>query len=119
MLLVVEDDVLVRTTLADGLEEEGFAVIEAEDAAAALAMLDRHGDITAMLTDINLPGGADGFALAQAARALRPDLPIVYISGRYAATDPERSVARSRFLAKPFLPTVAGETLRRLLAGAD
>lgn len=116
MLLVVEDDTLVRLTLVDGLEEEGFSVLEAEDADAALALLHGRRDIDAMLTDINLPGGRDGFELAVAARALRPDLPIVYASGRYGGADPARSVAGARFLAKPFAPANAGITLRGLLA---
>lgn len=117
VLLVVEDDGLVRLTLVDAMRDQGFTVLEAEDASEAMQLLQSRGDIAGMLTDINMPG-QDGFDLARQARALRPGLPIVYASGRYAATDAARSVAGSRFLAKPFAPALAGRTLRSLMHGA-
>lgn len=111
LLLVVEDDFLVRLTLADGLSESGFEVLEAGDAQEALAILVERPGITAMLTDINLPGGSDGFALARAARVVRPDLPVVYASGRYTGVEEGRGVPGARFLAKPFTPSLAVEVL--------
>jgi CheY-like chemotaxis protein len=83
VLLVVEDDLLVRLTLVDALSDGGFEVVEAADAKEALTLVCDRDDIAAMLTDINLPGGSDGFALARAARVIRPHLPVVYASGRY------------------------------------
>jgi CheY-like chemotaxis protein len=112
VLLVVEDDFLVRLTLADSLADSGFEVLEAADAQEALALLCNRADILAMLTDINLPGGSDGFALARAARVLRPDLPVVYASGRYAGIEDGRGVPGARFLAKPFTPSLAVQVLR-------
>lgn len=117
VLLVVEDDFLVRLTLVDALADDGFDVLEASDATEALDLVCARGDITAMLTDINLPGQADGFALARAARVVRPGLPIVYASGRYSAAEPGKAVDGARFLAKPFTPALAGATVRDLLAG--
>ncbi len=114
-LLVVEDDVLVRMTLVDVLTVDGFDVLEAEDATQALDLICNQPRIAAMLTDINLPGGADGFALAQAVRVVRPGLPVVYASGRYSAVEAGKAVSGARFLAKPFTPALAALALRELL----
>jgi len=116
VLLVVEDDFLVRLTMADALTDGGFEVIEAGDAREALGMICERNDISAMLTDINLPGGEDGFALARAVRVIRPDLPVVYASGRYTAAETGKSVDGSRFLAKPFAPSLAADVIRDLIA---
>ncbi len=116
VLLVVEDDFLVRLTMADALTDGGFEVIEAGDAREALSRICERSDISAMLTDINLPGGEDGFALARAVRVIRPDLPVVYASGRYSAAESGKSVEGSRFLAKPFTPSVAADVIRYLIA---
>jgi CheY-like chemotaxis protein len=110
LLLLVEDDPLVRTTLAEALADAGFEVIEAEDAETALDMVAARADLAVLLTDINLPG-ADGFALARAARRLRPELPVVYASGRYGEADPRRALPDAAFLAKPFSVTSAVKTL--------
>ncbi len=110
LLLLVEDDALVRSTLAEGLIDAGFEVIEAETAEAALNLIATRTDIAVLLTDINLPG-ADGFALARAARRLRPRLPVVYASGRYREADPRRGLPDAPFLAKPFSVSSAIATL--------
>ena len=115
VLLVVEDDFLVRLTLVDALSDDGFDVLEAADAQEALNHVCARPDIAAMLTDINLPGGADGFALARAVRVIRPGLPIVYASGRYAVADNGKTVEGTRFLAKPFTPSLAAAVLRDLM----
>jgi DNA-binding NtrC family response regulator len=115
VLLVVEDDFLVRLTMADALTDGGFEVIEAGDAREALSQICERNDISAMLTDINLPGGEDGFALARAVRVIRPNLPVVYASGRYTAAESGKSVDGSRFLAKPFTPSLAADVIRDLM----
>ena len=115
VLLVVEDDILVRTTLSDALGEDGFFVLEAEDAEQALDLVCTRPDIAALLTDINLPGGADGFSLARAVRVVRPGLPVVYASGRYSAAESSKAVDGAQFLAKPFTPSLAAMALRELL----
>jgi two-component system cell cycle sensor histidine kinase/response regulator CckA len=112
LLLLVEDDPLVRNTLAEALADAGFEVLEAADAESALDVVASRGDIAALLTDINLPG-ADGFVLARAARRLRPDLAVVYASGRFREPDPRRALPDAPFLAKPFSLSCAVETLER------
>lgn len=119
VLLLVEDDGLVRASLADVLDDAGFEVLEAEGAREALDLVCGPGTIDALLTDINLPGGPDGFALARAVRVLRPGLPVVYASGRFAEPERGRSVAGARFLAKPFIPSVACAILHEMLAHED
>ena len=115
VLLVVEDDFLVRLTLVDALSDLGFDVLEAEDARDALSLLCDRPDIDLILSDINLPGGSDGFALARAARVIRPGLPVIYASGRYARAEPHQQVSGARFLAKPFTPTLAVAVINELL----
>ncbi|MBK1661890.1 response regulator [Paracraurococcus ruber] len=115
VLLVVEDDFLVRLTLVDALSDGGFEVIEAADAKEALTLVCDRDDIAAMLTDINLPGGSDGFALARAARVIRPALPVVYASGRYGGAEEGQAVDGSRFLAKPFTPSLAAAVLHDMI----
>jgi CheY-like chemotaxis protein len=116
VLLVVEDDFLVRLTLVDALSDGGFEVLEAADAKEALTLVCGRDDIAAMLTDINLPGGSDGFALARAVRVIRPELPVLYASGRYSGVEAGQSVDGARFLAKPFTPTLAATMIRELMA---
>lgn len=118
VLLVVEDDFLVRLTLVDALSDDGFEVIEAADAQEALNLVCARRDIAAMLTDINLPGGADGFALARAVRVIRPGLPILYASGRYRTAEEGKAVEGARFLAKPFTPSLAAAVIRDLMEPA-
>lgn len=109
-VLLVEDDPLVRMTLVEGLADSGFDVLEAEDAETALRVLAHHPDVALLLTDINLPG-ADGFALARAARVLRPDLPVIYASGRFRQAEPGRALPDAPFLAKPFSVACAAATI--------
>ena len=80
-ILLVEDEVLVRELLALELTEAGYHVLEAADGDEALAHLAAGHDLTLLLTDIRLPGAHDGWAVAAAARANRPDLPVIYITG--------------------------------------
>lgn len=115
LLLLVEDNPLLRATLAEALADAGFEVLQAEDAESALRMIAEHEDLAALMTDINLPG-ADGFALARAARRLRPNLPVVYASGRYREADPQRALPGAAFLAKPFSLSCAVATLDRAIA---
>jgi two-component system, response regulator PdtaR len=119
VLLVVEDDFLVRLTLVDALSDGGFEVLEAADAKEALTLVCDRDDIAAMLTDINLPGGSDGFALARAARVIRPALPVVYASGRYGGAEDGQAVDGSRFLAKPFTPSLAAAVLHDMIGTGD
>ncbi|MEO6607145.1 MAG: PAS domain S-box protein [Aestuariivirga sp.] len=80
-LLVVEDQEAVRAVACGFLEGFGYEVIEAGDGFEALAKLQENIDIDLMFSDVVMPGGMNGFDLAQAAQSLRPDLKVVHTSG--------------------------------------
>jgi PAS domain S-box-containing protein len=80
-LLVVEDQEAVRAVACGFLEGFGYDVIEAGDGFEALAKLQENTDIDLMFSDVVMPGGMNGFDLAQAAQSLRPDLKVVHTSG--------------------------------------
>ena len=115
-VLLVEDEILISHLVADVLTEHGFEVHEAASADEALRYIDDGGAVDVMFTDVNLPGSMDGAALAQHARARRPELPIVYASGRYCSTDFGPLVPRSIFVPKPYRPEDICTLLQRLTA---
>lgn len=101
-VLLVEDEALISMLVSDWLNELGFEVHEARTADEALDYIDGGGTVDLLFTDINLPGGMTGAELAQRARALKPELPVVYASGRYRGDDLGELVPRSAFMPKPF-----------------
>jgi CheY-like chemotaxis protein len=113
-VLVVEDEVLISDTVCDALKAGGFNVFHAETADAAWQYLQDGADIDLLFTDINLPGEMDGAELAARARDLRPELPIVYASGRHTSSDLAELVPRSVFLNKPYNLSEVCTLLRRL-----
>ncbi len=117
-VLLVEDEVLISKLVAEELSEHGFTVHEVTTASEALRYINGGGDVDVLFTDINLPGGIDGTELAIRVRAMRPELPIVYASGRYGAGGLGRMVSRSVFLPKPYRPTEVCTLLARLTDAA-
>ncbi|AGL85050.1 response regulator [Pseudomonas protegens CHA0] len=80
-ILVVEDDAIVRMLIVDVLEELEFSVLEADGSEAALSLLEDAGQhIDLLMTDVGLPG-MNGRELAERARTLRPQLPVLFASG--------------------------------------
>jgi signal transduction histidine kinase/CheY-like chemotaxis protein len=79
-ILVVEDDASVRAASVETLQTLGYSVLEAEDGPSALAVLNAAADVTLLFTDVVMPG-MSGRELAEAAHALRPDLPTLYTTG--------------------------------------
>ncbi len=80
-ILVVEDQEDVRDVAVALLEDLGYCVIEAKDGHEGLARLQASEQVDLLLTDMIMPGGIDGATLAQAARQMRPDLPVLYATG--------------------------------------
>ncbi len=101
-VLVVEDEILISNLVADVLSASGFVVHEVTTADEALQYLGSGADIDVLFTDINLPGDMNGAELAARVRELRPEMPIVYASGRYKLSDISPLVPRSLFMAKPY-----------------
>jgi DNA-binding response OmpR family regulator len=99
-VLFVEDDPLVRFFVVAALADQGYAAEHAANAHEARALIGRaHYDV--LMTDIMLPLGQDGFALAAWAARRQPDLRIIYTSGLSDLQD-GRMLARGSFLPKPF-----------------
>ena len=103
-VLMVEDEVLISELMTDVLSEKGFEVHAVSDGESALRYLDSDPGVDVLFTDINLYGRMDGSMLAKHARARRPDMPIVYCSGRYSPSALSPLVPRSIFLKKPYDP---------------
>ena len=101
-ILLVEDEVLISDTVCDALKAGGFVVHHAETADDAWRLLENGHEIDVLFTDINLPGEIDGAELASRARKLRPELPVVYASGRHTSSDLGELVPRSVFVSKPY-----------------
>ncbi len=101
-ILVVEDEFLIRMTLVEALTDEGYDVLEAESGDAALVLLQADQGIAMLLTDIQLPGSLDGEALATTARAERPELPVLFMTGRPDPRRASQATMRNRYIAKPY-----------------
>jgi len=101
-ILVVEDEFLIRMTLSEVLADEGFEVLEAGSAEEALSVLNTTPSVALLLTDVQLPGGTDGAALARQARARTATLPVVFMSGRPDTAPEPNTAARNYFIAKPY-----------------
>lgn len=117
-VLVVEDEWLIRELIAEVLGTEGYDVLEAADADEAIRLIGCER-IDLLFTDIDLGPGPDGVTLARAARAARPDLKVVYASGRRQRLEPELSVAGSVFMAKPYRPTDVRHVIGKMLGEAS
>ncbi len=101
VILVVDDEVLLRELASEHFGDAGYEVIEAENGAAALAALRARPDIRAVFTDVQMPGRPDGIALAREVRNASPDCAIVVVSGR---SFPEKAELAEgvRFVTKPY-----------------
>ncbi len=110
VILVVDDDALVRVHSNLALEDAGYEVVEASNAADALAKLEERPDIAALFTDVRMPGALNGIDLANAVHAQRPDIAILVTSGADNGTTHALPKA-ARFVQKPY----TGAQLSRLL----
>src|SRR3984957_9872331 len=101
VILVVEDEVLVRMVAVSVAEESGFEVLSAATADEAIGILESRSDIRLVFTDVHMPGSMDGLRLAHAVRGRWPPVELLVTSalGNITAKDlPERG----RFLPKPY-----------------
>ena len=118
-VLVVEDEILISKLVTEVLAESGFDVHAVEAGEDALRYVESGAEVDVMFTDINLLGPMDGAKLAQEVRAQRPELPIVYCSGRYSPSALAPPVPRSVFVKKPYSPDDLCRLLERLTATAQ
>jgi len=102
VVLIVEDQHLIRLMVADAFEEAGFTVFEAATADHAITVLQREPTIHVVFTDIDLPGTMDGVALAHYVRRRWPPT-ILYVSSGRVALDAIRLPSKAEFVPKPYL----------------
>jgi CheY-like chemotaxis protein len=114
VILLVEDDVLVRFTTADILREAGFDVLEAVDSSEALALLTTGHPLDLVITDIRMPGRMDGVQLTGVIKSTRPNLPVALLSSHLDRSDH----AADMFVPKPYDPDQLVEVVKRLI-GAE
>ena len=108
LVLIVEDEMLVRMLISDILRDDGFKVIEANDTIEALQALEAHPGIHVLLTDAEMPPGRTGFDLAREVCERWPSIEILISSGRMRP-GPDDIPGRAIFLPKPW----SAETLSR------
>ena len=101
VVLVVEDEMLLRMRAVDMVEDAGFTPIEAIDADQAVAILESRSDISLLFTDIQMPGSMDGLKLAHAVHDRWPPIKIILVSGKLQLANAEIP-PDSRFFGKPF-----------------
>jgi two-component system, response regulator PdtaR len=117
IVLVVEDESLVRLNAADLIRDLGFEVMEAMDADHAVALLESTPGITVVFTDIQMPGSMDGLRLAAVVRNRWPPVALLITSGQVRPPADDMPIG-AHFIAKPYLPIEVDEKLRALVERA-
>ena len=100
VVLVVEDEMMLRMRAVDIVEDAGFVPVEAVSADEAIQILESRDDISLLFTDIQMPGSMDGLKLAHATHTRWPHIKIILVSGQFAVTDADKP-DDSRFFPKP------------------
>jgi two-component system, response regulator PdtaR len=111
VILVVEDEILIRLGLVDDLILARFRVLQASDADEALRILRTSEAVDLLLTDVWMPGSMDGLQLAVVARAMRPQLRIAILSGHVLTAPPEADV----LFGKPYVTGRLIDSIQKLL----
>jgi len=112
VVLVIEDEFFLRLNIVSCLQDAGYIVVEAATGEEAIALCNSGASIDMIITDINLGGSASGWDVAEFFRTVRPDVPVVYTSGK--SHDAERRVAGGVFVLKPYRHSYILEVCRRL-----
>jgi CheY-like chemotaxis protein len=114
IVLVVEDDSIIRMDIVDCLEEAGFAVLEAADADQAIQILEQRNDIRLVFTDVDMPGSMDGLKLAAAVRDRWPPVAIIVASG-HVLPQPSQIPEGGRFFQKPYSRPEIAQAVREMV----
>lgn len=118
VILIVEDEILIRMVIADYLRDCGYKVIEAASGDEALTLLQQEDiAIDIVFSDIEMPGDTDGFALARWIREHQPDTEILLAGTAPKAAETAQNLCEDAPLPKPYDHRVALDRIRRLLAG--
>ena len=120
IVLLVEDEPLVLLAAQDALQAGGYTVVPSQSASEALNVLDtRVAELSALVTDIRLPGGLDGWEIARHAREIRSDLPVVYTTSDSATDWPAKGLPNSVVVQKPYAPAQLLTAVSTLITAAD
>ncbi|KIZ36461.1 MULTISPECIES: response regulator [Rhodopseudomonas] len=114
VVLVVEDETLIRMDIVDQIAMAGFEVLQAGDADEAIAILETNANVRLIFTDVDMPGSMDGMKLAHAVRGRWPPIKVVVTSGHYKVRD-EDLPSGGVFFGKPYVAADVVRTMRRLL----
>jgi two-component system, response regulator PdtaR len=115
VVLIVEDDPLLRMLAVEVVEEAGFVALEAADADEAVTLLESRLDISLLFTDIDMPGSMDGLKLAHAVRDRWPPIKILLVSG-HVRLQPSELPSNSCFVGKPYRAAAMVEQLRSIVS---
>jgi CheY-like chemotaxis protein len=114
IILVVEDEPLLRLAAVDLVEAAGFEAVAAADATQALAILESRNDIRVVFTDVDMPRGVDGMRLAAIIRDRWPPIKVIVVSGHIE--DPGNQIpAETIFFAKPYREEQIVRAIRQML----
>jgi CheY-like chemotaxis protein len=108
-VLIVEDELLVRDVIQIELEDAGYDVLLADNADAAIAILEARGDIHLVFTDIDMPGSMDGMKLAACVRDRWPPIHIIITTGK---DRPREIPANALFIPKPYVGRAVVDAMR-------
>ncbi len=115
IVLVVDDEALLRLHAVDALEQAGCRTLEASGAAEALAQLEAHPEISVLFTDIQMPGPNDGLWLARRLNERRPDIQVIITSCRARPSQSDMP-PDSRFVSKPYDSGAVARLIRAVAA---
>lgn len=118
-ILVVEDEPIIRLSAAEYLEECGYKVLQAGNAAEALAMLARNPDIAVVFTDVRMPGKLDGLDLAKWIIQNMPRVVVMIASGDAAKEALMQQLCSAHAFSKPYKLEDVSSKIRELLAARD
>jgi len=114
IVLVVEDEILIRVSAVEMVKQAGFEAIEASDADEAIGILESRNDIWAVFTDVQMPGSIDGLKLAQVVRRRWPPVALIVTSGRAHVQETDLPTG-GRFLSKPYQCSELKAALRQVV----
>ena len=115
VVLVVEDEILLRWTAAAIVEGAGFDVVEAGTGIEAISVLEKRTDIRTVFTDVEMPGSVNGLQLAHLVSTRWPSIRIMATSGQFRLRDDDLPKG-ARFLHKPYDVANLTDTLKELMA---
>ncbi len=114
VVLVVEDETVIRMNAVAIVEESGFEAVATRNADEAIETLETRSDIQAVFTDVQMPGQMDGLKLAKVIKDRWPPVALLVTSGKRTVIESELPPG-GRFLPKPSLPSHIETVLRELL----